>query len=207
MRLIETPRATVLVESCGSENVSFKGPILKMVSFDTAAFTDEFRDWLFGIQDGEFGYCGELLGETWNSNPNAHVEHIKPRRLGGEDFPPNLMYACRSCNTSKGNDHFSSLLVKRALKKTGLGDVISHRVASRLLTMGALNMEMDSEFHFERENWSHVLPLPCPAEHATLLAEFAERKNAKRLSGFQKGAKPSGIQAGELDGLADIGED
>lgn len=40
-------------------------------------------------------YCG-------NAGPLA-LDHVIPRFIGGEDTGDNLIYACRSCNSSKGN--------------------------------------------------------------------------------------------------------
>ena len=38
-------------------------------------------------------YCGALA---------SHVDHIRPRRLGGTDSPVNLVAACARCNLRKG---------------------------------------------------------------------------------------------------------
>jgi hypothetical protein len=179
MRIVSNKRQADLVTLKKSDGFGFVGPVVRRFDDFTASFTDEFKDWLFSIQDGKCGYCGCVLGEDWSGNPNAHVEHIKPRRLGGEDRPPNLMYACRSCNTSKSNEHYSSLHVKWALKESPVGEVISSKVATRLLHMGVLILKTTDTYHFERMGWTHVLPLPCPVEHSTLAAALAEaKKNA-----------------------------
>ena len=44
-------------------------------------------------------YCGQY-GDT--------VDHIIPRRLGGNDSDDNLVCACRNCNFSKGGRFFVS---------------------------------------------------------------------------------------------------
>lgn len=172
MKIVETPRQSSVVFLSEADGFEFKGVVVKSFDDFTASFTDEFRDWLFKSQDGACGYCGNYLGPYWSGNPNAHVEHIKPRRLGGIDSPPNLMYACRSCNTSKGNDHYTSLHVKWALKASKIGEVISAKTAERLINMGALKIDLTDSFHFERAGWAHILPLPCPVEHSVLKAEF-----------------------------------
>lgn len=38
-------------------------------------------------------YCG--------SRRNLHVDHLRPRRLGGGDHPRNLVLACGRCNTRR----------------------------------------------------------------------------------------------------------
>jgi hypothetical protein len=164
MKIVDTPRAVTLIES-DDEKAIFKGPIVRQVGFGTASFTDEFRDWLFGVQDGECGYCGASLGDTWSGNKDAHVEHIKPRRLGGQDCPPNLMFACKSCNSMKSNHFFRSLHLKWALRDAGLHGVITCEQAKKLVDMGFLDLEVGSRFHFEIEGWAHVYPLPTQEDH------------------------------------------
>ncbi len=39
-------------------------------------------------------YCG--------SNKKLELDHIFPQKLGGKDAGDNLIYACKSCNSSKG---------------------------------------------------------------------------------------------------------
>jgi len=39
-------------------------------------------------------YCG--------SSNNLSLDHIFPQKLGGKDTGDNLIYACKSCNSSKG---------------------------------------------------------------------------------------------------------
>ncbi len=165
MKIIDTPRTVNLLEHNATQSADFSGPVVRLVGFDTASFTDEFRDWLFSAQDGDCGYCGISLGETWSGNTNAHVEHIKPRRLGGADAPPNLMFSCKSCNSTKGNNHFRSLHLKWAVRNSELQGVISVDQAQKLIDLGVLDIVVGTEFHFEIMGWTHMFPLPCEEEH------------------------------------------
>ena len=46
----------------------------------------------------------EYCGLTQDQSPLAllQIEHIKPRKHGGDDLPENLALACIDCNLSKG---------------------------------------------------------------------------------------------------------
>lgn len=44
-------------------------------------------------------YCGQ---------PATTVDHVVPRRLGGDDSLDNLLAACKRCNYSKGGRFFES---------------------------------------------------------------------------------------------------
>ncbi|MNR17412.1 hypothetical protein D3C85_1340700 [compost metagenome] len=50
--------------------------------------------------------------------------------------------------------------------------MISSKIASKLIDMGVLKIDLTDSFHFERSGWTHVFPLPCPVEHSKLKAEF-----------------------------------
>ena len=64
-------------------------------------------------------YCG--------SENSLSLDHLFPKKLGGKDSGDNLIYACKSCNSSKGkkdlmewmnfNDTFPPLLILRRYLK------------------------------------------------------------------------------------------
>jgi 5-methylcytosine-specific restriction endonuclease McrA len=47
--------------------------------------------------DGCCAYCGEHLGK------NKQIDHVVPISKLGADTLDNVVFACHSCNTSKGN--------------------------------------------------------------------------------------------------------
>ena len=47
------------------------------------------------------GYICQYCGQEANT-----VDHVVPRRLGGNDVDDNLVSACRRCNLSKGGRFF-----------------------------------------------------------------------------------------------------
>jgi hypothetical protein len=68
----------------------FKGLIDGMMNIRTL-FDDEKIKLLSGTR---CSYCG--------STENLALDHIFAKKLGGKDAGDNLIYACRSCNSSKG---------------------------------------------------------------------------------------------------------
>jgi len=52
-------------------------------------------------------YCGEKA-----PNVTLHVDHVKPKTLGGTDGPDNLVAACKDCNTGKSSASLDAPLVE-----------------------------------------------------------------------------------------------
>lgn len=50
---------------------------------------------------GQCQICGETEGEL-------HLDHIVPKRLGGDESDANLQILCRSCNLAKGGTFFAA---------------------------------------------------------------------------------------------------
>lgn len=71
---------------------------------------------LFTAFDGKCIYCGVTEEETEHSH---HVDHVIPVSKGGRHHRSNLVLACISCNSSKGNEPFFSFYVR---KKDEVGD-------------------------------------------------------------------------------------
>lgn len=64
-------------------------------------------------------YCGGPLGmlallapETTEELQSAHLDHMDPLSLGGEDSLRNTVYVCRDCNLAKGRRLFVDWLGK-----------------------------------------------------------------------------------------------
>ncbi len=93
----------------------YKGLTTKSMNIRTI-FDDEKIKILSGSQ---CSYCG--------STDNLALDHILPKKYGGKDVGENLVYACRSCNSSKGKkdlmewmsekDKFPPLMILRRYLK------------------------------------------------------------------------------------------
>jgi hypothetical protein len=81
-----------------------------------------FDDEKIKLQTGQIcNYCG--------SNEKLALDHIFPQRYGGQDNAENLIFACRTCNSSKGKkdlmewmefrgDFLPLMIIRRYLKLT-----------------------------------------------------------------------------------------
>lgn len=52
-------------------------------------------------------YCGATAIST---GAHLHLDHLTPRSLGGADVATNLVLACRSCNSRRGNRSVAAFL-------------------------------------------------------------------------------------------------
>jgi 5-methylcytosine-specific restriction endonuclease McrA len=88
-------------------------------------------------------YCGSLR--------NLSLDHVFPRRAGGTDKPENLVWACRSCNSSKGDQdmmhwfiargRFPSILVlRRYLKNVAEYCEVQGLMERRLIEMNVTEL-------------------------------------------------------------------
>lgn len=64
---------------------------------------------VFDRSEGKCHYCREVL----TLDGKWHIEHMKPRALGGTDDPLNLVAACVACNLQKSDSTALEFLAKR----------------------------------------------------------------------------------------------
>ncbi|KQC02901.1 MAG: hypothetical protein APR54_09920 [Candidatus Cloacimonas sp. SDB] len=65
-----------------------------------------FDDEKIKLQTGKIcNYCG--------SAENLSIDHIFPRKLGGTDSAENLIFACRTCNSSKGKKDLMEWMISQ----------------------------------------------------------------------------------------------
>ena len=82
---------------------SFKGTtIIKQSSLKDTGSTTAWRKLRKRVLMRDAGAC-QICGLE-----ATHVDHVIPRRLGGDDSMDNLQALCRSCNLSKGGRFFES---------------------------------------------------------------------------------------------------
>lgn len=83
-------------EKYGVINFMIRAKLFKGLKEGTMNIRTIFDDEKVKLQTGEVcNYCG--------SAENLALDHIFPKKLGGKDVAENLIFACRSCNSSKGN--------------------------------------------------------------------------------------------------------
>jgi len=82
-------------EKYGTFNFMIRAKLFKGLKDGTMSMRTIFDDENIKLQTGQLcNYCG--------SPDNLALDHIFPRKYGGKDNAENLIYACRSCNSSKG---------------------------------------------------------------------------------------------------------
>lgn len=85
-----------------------------------------------------------------NSTDQLALDHILPQKLGGKDNGDNLVYACKTCNSSKGKkdlmewmifrgDHFLPLMIIRRYLKL----VITFCIENNLMDLKISEIEFD----------------------------------------------------------------
>lgn len=106
----------------GIINFKIRAKLFKGLKEGTMNIRTFFDDEKVKMQTGLIcNYCG--------ATENLSLDHIFPRKFGGEDNTENLLYVCKSCNSSKGkkdlmewmskNEKFLPLMViRRYLKLT-----------------------------------------------------------------------------------------
>jgi len=132
----------------------FKGLMEGTMNIRTL-FDDEKVKLLSG---SKCSYCG--------STENLALDHVFPQKRGGKDEGDNLIYACRSCNSSKGKkdllewmtykEKFPPLLVLRRYLKL----IINYCDENNL--MDCIPEEFDNESHpFSIKYIPISYPKPC----------------------------------------------
>jgi hypothetical protein len=76
-------------------NFMIRAKLFKGLKDGTMNMRTIFDDEKIKLQTGQIcNYCG--------SKDKLALDHIFPQRLGGKDDAENLIFACRTCNSSKG---------------------------------------------------------------------------------------------------------
>lgn len=109
-------------EKYGVFNFMIRAKLFKGLKNGSMNMRSIFDDEKIKLETGQIcNYCG--------SSDKLALDHVLPKKLGGKDDAENLIYACRSCNSSKGKkdlmewmdykDQFLPLMIiRRYLKLT-----------------------------------------------------------------------------------------
>lgn len=82
-------------EKYGTFNYVIRAKLFKGLKDGTMNMRTIFDDEKIKLHTGQLcNYCG--------SNENLTLDHIFAQKMGGKDTAENLIFACRSCNSSKG---------------------------------------------------------------------------------------------------------
>ncbi|MBI9038291.1 MAG: HNH endonuclease [Bacteroidales bacterium] len=82
-------------EKYGRFNYIIRAKLFKGLKNGKMSMRTIFDDEKIKLQTGQIcNYCG--------STEKLALDHIFPQKFGGQDDAENLIYACRSCNSSKG---------------------------------------------------------------------------------------------------------
>lgn len=83
------------LEKYGPVNFMIRSKLFKGLKVGTMNMRTIFDDEKIKLQTGQVcNYCG--------STERLALDHIFPQKYGGQDNAENLIYACRTCNSSKG---------------------------------------------------------------------------------------------------------
>jgi len=82
-------------EKYGTFNYMIRAKLFKGLKEGTMNMRTIFDDEKIKLQTGQIcNYCG--------SSEKLALDHIFPQKYGGQDNAENLIFACRTCNSSKG---------------------------------------------------------------------------------------------------------
>jgi len=82
-------------EKYGKFNYMIRAKLFKGLKEETMSMRTIFDDEKIKLQTGQIcNYCGSI--------EKLALDHIFPQKFGGQDNAENLIFACRTCNSSKG---------------------------------------------------------------------------------------------------------
>jgi hypothetical protein len=93
-------------ESYGMINLMIRAKLFKGLKEGTMNMRTIFDDEKVKIQSGQMcNYCG--------STDKLALDHIFPQKFGGKDAAENLIFSCRTCNSSKGKKDLMEWMIYR----------------------------------------------------------------------------------------------
>jgi hypothetical protein len=82
-------------EKYGTFNYLIRAKLFKGLKDETMNIRSIFDDEKIKLQTGQ-------ICNYWGAKENLALDHIFSQKSGGKDDTENLIYACRTCNSSKG---------------------------------------------------------------------------------------------------------
>lgn len=137
-------------------NYMIRAKLFKGLKYGKMNMRTIFDDEKIKLQTGQIcNYCG--------SNEKLALDHIFPQRYGGQDNAENLIFACRTCNSSKGkkdlmewmefrSNFLPLMIIRRYLKLT----------YSYCTENGLLDKKIDELKAMELPFKIHLLPTTFP---------------------------------------------
>jgi hypothetical protein len=151
------PLAGEIVCEETADRFGYRKRIGKISNQGVAIYSAHFKNWLYELQEGRCGYCGDTLGR----GRAAQIDHIIPRSVGGSNLPPNLIYACMSCNAGKCHRSIEEVRTMLRLRQSKLSGIIIPKQVVAIEALGIdLGLPKTVVFLCESEGWSHV-SIPC----------------------------------------------
>ncbi|MCB9311012.1 MAG: HNH endonuclease [Lewinellaceae bacterium] len=155
----------------GMINFMIRAKLFKGLKDGTMNMRTIFDDEKIKLQTGKIcNYCGSV--------DNLVLDHIFPKKLGGKDDAENLIFACRTCNSSKGKKDLMEWMAYR-------GQFLPLMIIRRYLKLtynycsdnGILDRQIDELKEMELPFRIDLLPttFPKPSE---LTLNIGEKKNA-----------------------------
>ena len=154
-------------------NYMIRAKLFKGLKDGTMNMRSIFDDEKIKLKTGQIcNYCG--------SSNNLALDHIFPKKYGGEDSAENLIFACRSCNSSKGkkdlmewmtcrNQFLPLMIIRRYLKLT-FNYCIQHKLLDR-----RIDELKEMELPFKIELLPTRFPIPSELVMNTRLETCSDR--------------------------------
>jgi hypothetical protein len=147
----------------GTFNYVIRAKLLKGLNEGTMNMRSIFDDEKIKLETGQIcNYCG--------SNENLALDHIFPQKFGGKDIAENLIYACKTCNSSKGK---KDLMEWMSFRKEFLPLMIIRRYIKLVYNYCSENQLMDKKIdelnEIELPFKIELLPISFPKPNELVL--------------------------------------
>lgn len=104
-------------------------------------------------------YCGEKAPDV-----TLHVDHVKPKALGGTDSPDNLVTACKECNSGKTSSSLDAPLVEAIAQRNLDWEVRAAHLSAKMRGTLERDKQWCADLAYHWEAWTGRLgrdiPLP-----------------------------------------------